>query len=100
MQGHSEYNVITDHRPLVAILDKKRLDEIDSPRLQRMKEKLSSYKFSTLWTNGKKYVIPDALSRAPIEFPDVEDDEAEEDVEEYVKRTRVGAVNVITEKII
>ena len=24
LQGHSEYNVITDHRPLVAILDKKK----------------------------------------------------------------------------
>ena len=73
--GNSNFTVVVDHRPLLSILDRKRMDEIENSRLQRFKEKLSLYKFSTEWRSGKSHKIPDALSRAPVSKPENEDQE-------------------------
>ena len=73
--GNSNFTLVVDHRPLLSILDKKRLDQLENPRLQRLKEKLSLYKFNTIWRSGKSHKIPDALSRAPVSSP--EEDNAE-----------------------
>ena len=39
LQGMRKFNVVTDHKPLESILNKKLLNEVESPRLQRLKEK-------------------------------------------------------------
>lgn len=65
---------MVDHQALVAILDKYTLDAIDNPKIQRLKERLSPYSFTTVWRRDKDHAIPDALSRAPVNDP-VADDE-------------------------
>ena len=79
LAGMPHFDVVVDHRPLVAILNHKQLNAIDNPRLQRMREKLSAYSFTTSWQKGSAHVIPDALSRAPSSDPVAEDDVGEDD---------------------
>ena len=63
-----------DHKPLESIIDKKGLNEIETPRLQRLKEKLVRFgNFKTIWRQGKKHVLADTLSRAPVDQPQPED---------------------------
>ena len=65
------------------------MNQIETPRLQRLKEKLLPYgNFSTVWRAGKKHLIADAFSRAPIEEPTREDHIAEELVENSVNTVR------------
>lgn len=77
-----------DHRPLVCILDKKTLNEIENPRLQRLKEKTLQYNFKTEWIAGSKHVIADALSRAPYESPDLEDKDEQDLTENQIRMVR------------
>ena len=64
--------MLTDHKPLVGIFNKP-MQEVENPRLLRLREKLSAYIFTVKWTAGKHNLIADALSRAPYFPPDVED---------------------------
>ena len=48
------FEVITDHNPLLAILNNRRLDEIENPKLQRLRTKLMAYNFTILLPIGKK----------------------------------------------
>jgi len=75
LHGLPSFTLIVDHQPLVTILDKYTLDVVENPRLQRMKEQMSSYVFKTIWRKGKEHLIPDALSRAPVSDPTPEDHE-------------------------
>ena len=70
---------------MVPILNSKGINEIDNPRLQRLKEKLSQYNFTASWRKGKEHSVPDALSRYPSEYPTHDDEEAENDMEEAVR---------------
>ena len=67
-----------DHRPLVSILDQQTLDEVENPRLQRLKERTLGYIFHTVWRKGKEHQIADALSRAPVSEPSQEDRDDED----------------------
>lgn len=76
--GLDHFFVITDHNPLVAICNSHRLDEIENPRLQRIRAKLLGYNFTVKWMAGKQNEAADALSRHPVSRPDgrdVADDE-------------------------
>ena len=92
LKGLKEFQVITDHKPLLTILNKKGIDEIENPRIQRYKESLQSYNFKTEWRQGKLHSIPDALSRAPVDNHDDEDKQNEEHTE--------NTINMITSTII
>ena len=78
--GISKFNLIVDHRPLVPILNSKGLDEIENPRILRLKEKLMPFSFHAEWKKGKEHLIPDALSRSPVADPDDDDHELEKDL--------------------
>ena len=67
------FKLVVDHQALVTILDKQTLDEVENPRLQRMKERLMRFNFTTVWNKGKTHAIPDALSRSPVSKPSVDD---------------------------
>ena len=66
----SRFKIITDHAPLKPILgteDKfKSLDLIDNPRIQRLVAKINGYSYVAEWIAGKRHLIADALSRAPV----------------------------------
>lgn len=55
--------VQTDHKPLVAIIDKN-LHEINSVRLQRIRIKLLKYRLKLVYVPGKEMHVADTLSRA------------------------------------
>ncbi|UYV63017.1 K02A2.6-like [Cordylochernes scorpioides] len=69
----SHFELIVDHRPLIPILNSKTLDEIENPRLLRLKEKLTPYLITAVWRPGKKHTVVDVLSRHPSPVPDVYD---------------------------
>ena len=74
LSGLPTFTVMVDHQALVAILDKYTFDAIENPKIQRLKERLSPYSFTTVWRKGKDHAIPNALSRAPFNDP-AKDDE-------------------------
>ena len=63
------FQVITDHNPLVPILSSHCLDEIDNPRLQLLKTKLMAFNLTAKWCKGNTNSAPDALSRYPVWEP-------------------------------
>ena len=69
LAGLQHFRVITDHNPLIPILNKHRLDEVENPCLQRLKTRLMSYNFTAEWCKGTKNNAPDALSRNPVSNP-------------------------------
>ena len=93
LSGMQRFEIMTDHRPLVPILNSKSLAEIDNPRLQRLRERLTAFNLFATWRDGKRHAIPDALSRAPVDDPAPDDAEAEEDVGHQITSliSRLGA---------
>ena len=74
--GLPHFTIVVDHQALVSILDRQTLDAIDNPKIQRLKERLSPYVFTTVWKKGRSHSIPDALSRAPVNNPTQDDEDA------------------------
>lgn len=46
LAGLDHFMVITDHSPLIPILNSHRLDEIENPRLQHLRTRIMSYNFT------------------------------------------------------
>lgn len=63
--GCPDLVVATDHKPLLGILHDRALDRISNPRVQCLKEKALSWRFSIIHCPGKWTKGPDALSRYP-----------------------------------
>lgn len=80
LSGIDHFTVITDHNPLVPILNSHRLDEIENPRLLRLRTRLMAYNFTALWLKGILNCAADALSRHPFNEPSEGDDLAEYDI--------------------
>ncbi len=94
--GLPGFKVVTDHKPLVPILNSYTLDMIENPRLQRMKEKLACYQLEAEWKKGAEHFIPDALSRAPVDDPTKEDLLEDEVVESHV----IASVKMVANAIL
>ena len=80
LSGLQHFTVITDHNPLIPIINNHRLDEIENPRLQRLKTKMMAYNLTAQWLKGASNNAPDALSRHPVWDPQPADNLAERDV--------------------
>ena len=78
LEGLQHFDIITDHKPLLPFLNKYSLNQIENQRLQRLREKLSPYCFTASWIPTGKNIAADALSRAPVAKPLVEDECAED----------------------
>ena len=78
LYGCSGFKVYSDHRPLKSIFNTKSLAEVENPRLQRILQKLAGYQFEVEFVAGKKNLIADALSRAPVFGPPDETDAEDE----------------------
>ena len=88
--GLQNFKLIVDHQPLVTILDKYTLDAVENPRLQRIKERMAAFTFTTVWRKGKEHAIRDALSRAPISDPTPTDWECEAEIVQHIRSVVVG----------
>ena len=69
LEGLQHFRVITDHNPLIPILNSHCLDEIENPRLQRLRTKFMAFNFRAEWCKGTKNQAPDALSHNPVGEP-------------------------------
>ena len=83
LTGMQQFDVITDHNPLIAIIDHHRLDEIENPRLQHLRAKIMAFNFRANWQKGSTNHAPDALSRNPVNIPSPEELLAEGDEENH-----------------
>ena len=63
------FALVTDHRPLVPIINKYSLDQVENPRLVRLLLKLQQFQISASWRKGSEDVFADALSRNPVDLP-------------------------------
>ena len=94
LAGLDNFKLLVDHNPLVPILNSKGIDDIDNPRIIRLKEKLIAFKFTTEWRKGNDHCIPDALSRSPVSDPDVDDIALEQELTQQLEH-RINALLVI-----
>jgi len=99
LAGLPHFELLVDHQPLRSILDKKTIDQIETPRIQRLKMSLMPYNFSTTWISGKENSISDALSRAPVQTANAEDLELEKEVLDFtVDVLNIAAVTIECEE--
>ena len=47
------FELVTDHKPLVPILNDYDIDKLDNPRLFRLRIKMQRYSFTTRWIPAK-----------------------------------------------
>ena len=73
--GCSNLIVLTDHKPLVQILNDRSLNDISNRRLLNLKEKTLAYSFTIQHISGAKNKGPDAVSRYPLLTPPDEEEE-------------------------
>ena len=64
--GNTKLLIATDHKPLLKILGDRKLEDIDNPRLAKLKEKMLRWKFDIIHVPGKIHVGPDTLSRQEV----------------------------------
>ena len=73
----------TDHKPLVALLGSKSLDELPA-RIQRMRMRMMRFSYSVVHAPGKLLYTADTLSRAPLGGTTVQDQEMMSDILAFV----------------
>ena len=83
LAGLGHFTVIADHNLLVPILNSHRLDEIENPRLQRLRTRIMGYNFTAQWLKGADNGAADALSRHPHQQPADGDDLAEHETDTH-----------------
>jgi hypothetical protein len=59
------FEIWTDHAPLIPILNKYTLPEIENKHLQRLRAKLDHLQFNAVWIKGKDNTEANVLSRIP-----------------------------------
>ena len=69
--GCNNLLVIVDHKPLTKIFGDRRLDEIDNPRLFRMKRRTLMWRFEIEYKPGKQNLFADATSRHPNQYAEL-----------------------------
>ena len=62
--------VITDHKPLLGILNGRDLGSIKNARIRRLKEQTLDFDFKIKYCPGKMHIGADALSRYPVQHPE------------------------------
>ena len=97
LAGREHFDIITDHKPLLPIVNNKGLYDIENPRLQRMRESLLPYSFTLGWKKGSEHSIPDALSRSPVDQATKEDEIAEMEIEDHIHQIISSNIRAICE---
>ncbi|XP_054272581.1 anoctamin-4-like [Macrosteles quadrilineatus] len=61
----TEFELMTDHKPLVQVLGSKQIASL-SARLQRLRMRMACFRYKVTYVKGKEFYVPDVLSRNPI----------------------------------
>ncbi len=88
------FTLIVDHQALVFILNEKGLDEIESPRIVKLKEKLSHFNFTTVWRQGVKHTVADVFSRYPVSVPNEDELAGEVEVEDCAQQFALNCIRM------
>ena len=89
--GLTTFQVITGHKPLIPILNGTTVDEIDNPRLQRLKMKMGEVgSFVAIWVPGSQHTAADVLSRIPTALAAGDDECGEDHVVQDLQSTVVA----------
>ena len=86
LAGVRHFTIFTDHKPLVMILNKRRLDEINNQRIVRLVLRLMDYNFTVEYLKGSENITADSLSRYPTSKPTDDDRRMSEQYATHVKR--------------
>ena len=62
--------ILTDHKPLVELLGQKPISDLPA-RIQRFRMRLMQFSYTVEYIPGKEMMMPDLLSRSPIESTDI-----------------------------
>ena len=81
--GIPHFTLVTDHKPLLSILNNQRLDEIENNRLRRLKSKLCNFSYTCVWVKGAENYMADAFSRYPTAQPRRGDELGKLDVSDH-----------------
>ena len=72
--GCKSFLLATDHKPLLGILsDDKSIEDVENPRLQRLKEKTLRFRFAICHVAGKLNKVAEAALRLPTSLPEERD---------------------------
>ena len=96
--GLQDFEVHTDHKPLVSLLGSKPIHKLP-PRILRFKLKLMRYKFHIVYVPGKQNSSADALSRYPSEKPTVREMLATDEIEAFARSYSLPATDIRLEKL-
>lgn len=69
--GCNNLRIIVDHKPLTKIFGDRRLDEIDNPRLFRLKRRTLRWRFEIEYQRGATNPFADAMSRHPSGYAEL-----------------------------
>ena len=69
----TKFNLFTDHRPLVSICNKRRLDNINNSRILRSLLKSMDYNFTVNYIPGSQKKVANSFFRNPIDNLDETD---------------------------
>lgn len=86
--GAPRFRVYTDHKPLVTIVNKKRIDEGQNQRLVHQLLKIQDFDFEVEYIKGSDNLIADSLSRYPTQKPDKSDIIEVENANQTVREIR------------
>jgi hypothetical protein len=78
-----QFHIQTDHKPLVPLFSSKHLEELPL-RVQRFRMRMMRFQFTISHVPGKDLTIADALSRAPVSAPSVDDKFLQQETTAYV----------------
>ena len=81
LAGLPHFTIVTDHHPLIPILNNHRLDEIENPHRERLKTRIMGYNFTVEWIKGTLNNAPDTLSRNPFSHPQPHEIFTERDID-------------------
>jgi hypothetical protein len=54
LKGLPAFTLVVDHQALVPILNNYTLDAVENPKIQRLKERLAPYIYTTVWRKEKE----------------------------------------------
>ena len=69
--GCNNLKIIVDHKPLTKLFGDRRLDEIDNPRLFRLKRRTLMWRFYIEYQRGVLNPFADAMSRHPNQYAEL-----------------------------
>lgn len=67
--GCSDLTIAVDHKPLLKVFSDRSLEDMDNPRLIRLKEKTLQFRFKIVHIPGVRNAAADGLSRYPVGQP-------------------------------